>query len=116
MTITRRSFGMAAAIFGGLAAATLGYDQIFGRKYPSTPYDDLLDQIVDRQPAARLGKAVIPAMPDFDAEALAAQLRQPGFDLQRRARTDAAAGRLFEADGWVLPQSVARYAALAAQA
>ena len=49
------------------------------------------------------------------AGALAARLRQPGFDLARRARADATAGRVMEAEGWVVPESVALYSALAAQ-
>ena len=54
-------------------------------------------------------------MPRLDVAALAARLRQPGFALSRRARGDAAAGRLVEAGGWVVPESVALYSALAAQ-
>ena len=54
-------------------------------------------------------------MPDFNADKLAAQLRQPGFDLKTRARGDAPAGRMMEVGGWLVPESVALYSALAAQ-
>jgi hypothetical protein len=112
MTISRRGFAFGAAALGAGAGGTLWF---LRGGYPPTPYDDLLHQIVDRRPAAALGKSVARAMPRFNVAALAARLRQPGFALSRRARGDAAAGRLVEADGWVLPESVALYSALAAQ-
>ena len=111
MKLSRRAFGMGAAALAGLGGVALGWRHIFGRWYTPTPYDDLLHQIVDREPAAVLGKT----LPKPDVAALAARLRQPGFALQRRARADAAAGRVVEAGGWIVPQSVAAYAQLAAQ-
>ena len=102
----------ALAVIGG---ASLGYRQFFGRWYEPTPYDDLLHQIVDRRPAARLGAEVVPDMQGFDVEKLAARLRQPGFGLSQRARGDAAANRLVEVSGWLMPESVTLYGALASQ-
>jgi hypothetical protein len=109
MKISRRGFGVGAAAVAALGAA-FGYRHIFGRWYAPTPYDDLLHQIVDREPAARLGQRVARA----DVPALAGKLRQPGFALSRRARGDAAAGRVREVGGWMVPETVALYAALAA--
>jgi hypothetical protein len=115
MRISRRGLGLGAAALAVLGAGAFGYRHIFGPWYAPTPYDDLLHQIVDREPASLLGKAAIKTMPRFDVAALAARLRQPGFALSRRARGDAAAGRVVEAGGWLVPESVALYSALAAQ-
>ena len=116
MRLSRRGFAFGAAGAAALlAAATVGYYHVFGGWYEPTPYDDLLHQIVDRRPAATLGRTVTRTMPHFNAATLAARLRQPGFDLARRARADARAGRVMEAGGWVVPESVALYSAMAAQ-
>ena len=111
MRISRRSFGLGAVAVAAASALGLGYRHLFGRWYAPTPYDDLLHQIVDREAAARLGKSMARA----DVKALAGKLRQPGFALSKRARADAAAGRVVEAGGWILPETVALYASLAAQ-
>lgn len=116
MTVSRRgvAFGAAAlALLGGGFA--LNYRRILGPWYPPTPYDDLLGQIVDRRPAAILGQTAARTLPHSDAATLAARLRQPGFALAERARGDAGTGRVVEVSGWVVPESVALYAALAAQ-
>ena len=108
---TRRGFGFGAAAALLLGVAGVEYRHIFGRWYAPTPYDDLLHQIVDREAAARLGKSLARA----DVPALAGKLRQPGFSLSRRARGDASAGRVVEAGGWIVPETVALYASLAAE-
>jgi hypothetical protein len=115
MTISRRDLGLGLGALALVGAASLGYQHFFGRWYAPTPYDDLLHQIVDRRPAARLGQEAVNAMPDFNADKLAARLRQPGFDLRRRARSDAAAARVTEVGGWIVPETVALYSALASQ-
>ena len=112
MKISRRGLGLGAAAAVVLGAAGLSYRHMFGRWYAPTPYDDLLHQIMDREAAARLGKS---ARHTADLPALAAKLRQPGFALSKRARSDAAAGRVVEAGGWIVPETVALYATLAAQ-
>jgi hypothetical protein len=115
MKISRRGFGVTAAVMAALGAGALGYRHILGPWYAPTPYDDLLHQIVDRQPAALLGKTAVKTMPHFEVASLAARLRGPGFALSRRARGDAANGRVVEAGGWIVPESVALYSALAAE-
>jgi hypothetical protein len=112
MRLSRRGFGLGAAALALLGAGGFAY-RFLGRWYPPTPYDDLLHQIVDRRPAAALGKLV--RIADGAPDRLAARLRQPGFKLAERARADAAADRLMETDGWLVPETVALYAALAAQ-
>jgi hypothetical protein len=111
----RRGFllGSAAVLVAG--GAGLYFAHPLARRYAPTPYDDLLDQITDRQPAARFGQAVLKAMPNFDTARVAATLRRPENALARRAGTDAGTGQVTEADGWIVPQSVALYAALAAK-
>ncbi len=113
MRLSRRGFGLGLGGLIAAGAAALGYRRVYGPWYMPTPYDDLLRQIVDRRPAALLGQTVIKTMPN-SVDALAAKLRQPGFTLANRARADAAAGRVIEAGGWVVPETVALYSALAA--
>lgn len=113
MRLSRRGFGLGLGGLIAAGAAAFGYRRVFGPA--PTPYDDLLNQIVDRKPAAALGKTVIKTLPNSDAGTLAARLRQPGFGLRDRARADAAAGRVMEAGGWIVPETVALYAALAAR-
>jgi hypothetical protein len=116
MKPTRRGAITGGVTVAALASAVGAYKlRLFGRHYRATPYDDLLDQIVDRAPASALGKAVIKIRPDFNAETVAVRLRQSSFTLRTRAQNDASAGRMMEVDGWVVPQSVALYAALAAR-
>ena len=116
MTVSRRGFAFGAAALALLGGGfALNYRRIVRPWYAPTPYDDLLRQIVDRRPAATLGQTVARTLPHLDAAALAARLRRPGFALAERARGDAAAGRVVEVRGWVVPESVALYAALAAQ-
>jgi hypothetical protein len=115
MNISRRNFGMGAAGLALLSAGVLGYRRFLGPWYAPTAYDDLLHQIVDRRPASQLGVVAAKAMPGFDISKLAAKLRQPGFGLSRRARDDAADGRVMEVGGWIVPESVALYSALASQ-
>lgn len=104
--------GLAAA--GAVVAAGLyRFTDIFGKHYPSTPYDDLLTHLADREQAAKLGAAVRGTP---DARSLATQLRAGMLsDLAATTEADIAAGRLLEVDGWLLPQSVALLAALAAK-
>jgi hypothetical protein len=113
MKISRRDLGLGVAAAAVLGGAAVGYRRLFGPWYAPTPYDDLLHQIVDREPAAKLGHSVVHSMPHFDVARLADELRQPGYALGKRAKTDAAAGRVVEAGGWLVPETVALYSALA---
>lgn len=103
-----------AAVGAAAAAGLYRFTDIFVKHYPPTPYDDLLVQLVDRQQASRLG-AKFSGAPD--AGTLAAQLRaglKPD-SLGATAGADAAAGRIMEVDGWVLPKTVALLSALASK-
>jgi hypothetical protein len=103
--------GAAALLAGGIAWKA----RLFGRHYAPTPYDDLLGQIVDREPAARLGVVVNRIRPGLTAPMLAKMLRRSGGNLAARAMRDADQNRLMEVDGWLVPESVGLYAALAAK-
>lgn len=110
----RRSLIAGAGVAATAVAAGLyRFTDLFVKHYPPTPYDDVLEKVVDRNYAARLG-AVVKDAPD--AATLAARLRKamPGTP-EAAALADVAAGRLVEVDGWLLPQTVVWMAALAAK-
>jgi len=97
---------------------------LFGRRYPRTKFDDLLDQLGDRESAAKLGHAAIAQMeahtdvvPLFDVKKVARELRDgPGKgSIARAAEADIAAARLLLIQGWVLPQSLVAVALIAAK-
>jgi hypothetical protein len=107
-------------LLGGVVAAALVAAggaawrfHLFGPHFPPTPYDDLLNQITDRKPARVFGGAALKTMPGANAASLARILRGRGT-LAGLAESDPAGARLTEVSGWVVPESVARYAALAA--
>jgi hypothetical protein len=110
----RRGFltGVTVAAVAAAGGAAWRF-HLFGRYYPPTPYDDLLKQIADREPARIFGQAALRTMPDTNAASLARTLRGQG-SLAARATSDPAEGQVAEISGWVVPESVARYAALAA--
>ena len=111
----RRGFltGVSVAVVAAASGAAAWRFHLFGPYYPPTPYDDLLHQITDREPARVFGQAALKIMPGKNAASLASALRgQAG--LAALATSDPGKGRVTEVSGWVVPESVARYAALAA--
>lgn len=107
--------GAAALVAAGVAVKG---KSLFAKHYPPTPYDDVLTHLVDRDAAARLGPAALSALPGFTPAQGAAQLRARlgAHGLTAAAQADADAGRIVEARGWLLPESVALISALAAKA
>jgi hypothetical protein len=105
--------GMAAA-GAAIAAGLYRFTDLFVKHYPPTPYDDVLVTLVDREQAAKLGAL---ADDGTSADALAQKLRAmlKGRDLAAAATSDIGADRVVELDGWVVPQSVAWLASLAAK-
>jgi hypothetical protein len=85
------------------------------KHYAPTPYDDLLNRLGDRESAAKFGVAALAALPAFTPQTGAAKLRARlgRNSLQKAAFADAAAGRLVEVGGWLVPESVVLMAALA---
>ena len=103
---------------GALAAAGGGAVwklRPFRKRYPPTPYDDVLVKLDDRDWAAKFGVAVLAVMPAFTPSMGAARLRAvlSKASLQTAALGDAEAGRLMDVGGWLVPETVALIAALA---
>lgn len=112
--MTRRGVlaGLAAVL--AMAGGAAWKFHFFAKHYPPTPYDDLLSQIVDREPAIVFGEAARKSLPG--AAQLAAELRRDHRSLSERATAEPGEAQIAEVAGWVVPKSVAQYAALAAQA
>jgi hypothetical protein len=113
--MTRR--GVLAGLVAVLVAAAGGAAwkfRPFAKHYPPTSYDDLLSQITDREPAILFGQTARKTLPA--PALLAAQLRRDGRTLAVRAAMEPGEAQITEVAGWVVPKSVALYAALAAQA
>jgi hypothetical protein len=107
--------GIAAAL--GLGALGLTVPRLLRTHYRSSAYDDLFAQLTNREAATRVGRAILENGMPRDAKALARDLRQR---FERRnvgevTDSDLAQGRLLEAQGWVLPQSLALLCVLAAE-
>ena len=81
--MTRR--GILAGLVAVLAAAggAAWKFRLFAKHYPPTPYDDLLSQIVDREPAMVFGRAARKSLPG--AAQLAARIRRDHRVLPERA-------------------------------
>ena len=111
---TRRSVavGGAVAVALGLAAVGINAPRWLRAK---TAYDDLLNQLVDRDAAETVGHAVV-GQTTFDTKTTAADLRQrlTGRSLSEVSKDDLAHNRLIEAKGWVMPQTLGLLCALAA--
>ncbi len=103
-----------ATAVGGAVAWKL---RLFGPHYPPTPYDDVLNRLDDREWARKFGARAVKTMPEASADATAARLRSllGSGTLQQAAARDAEESRLAEADGWLVPESVAQMAVLAAK-
>ncbi|MGA7713930.1 MAG: hypothetical protein WCA81_18705 [Rhizomicrobium sp.] len=109
-------------IAGGSAALLVGasYEgrRLWRKHYAPSPYDDLLVKLDNRDADAQLGEAVLGEIDDFKPKAVADKLRATlqHKTLAQAVAEDAAEGRVIEANGWVLPQTLALLCALAAKA
>ncbi len=109
-------------IASGSAALVLGagYEgrRLWRKHYAPSPYDDLLAKLDNRDADAQLGEAVLGEIDDFDPKTVAAGLRAKleHKTLEQSVAEDVAAGRVIEANGWVLPETLALLCALAAKA
>jgi len=116
---TRRTLiGIAATLAAaGAASVAVEWRNLFGPHFKPTPYDDLLTRLEDRPTAARLGAVVLAAIPGFTPDAAAKRLRAllGAHGLSAAAMADVTDGRMVEAGGWILPESVALLSALAAK-
>lgn len=122
--ISRRPF--ISGLLGVMALAGVAalegprlFPRLFERRYPPTPFDDLFAALPDRENAVRLGAALTTSAPlRLDARILAARLRSKigGHSLALAIADDLAQGRLIEAQGWLVPDSLGQLCVLAALA
>lgn len=118
--IARRPLLAALAGVAGLAAIGGGsYEaaRLVARGREDGAYGDLVSKLPDADDAATVGRAVIGDLPKFNPSATARMLRK---ELAKRKLADVTAGdladgKLAEAGGWVLPESLALLCALAAK-
>jgi len=123
---TRRSvaIGGGIAVALGLAAVGVNAPRWFRAK---TAYDDLLDQLVDREAAVRIGRDVqdivyhTPGPVNLllgGADGLADEMRKRlnGRKLRDVTQEELAQGRLVEVRGWVMPVTLVVLCLLAAKA
>ena len=115
--VSRRTMVAGGGIAAALGATALGLTlpRWFGRRYAPTPYDDLLEALVDRDEAARVGAVARASLPTFSARAAARELRQrfEQRNLVEVVDADIKQGRMAEVGGWVLPDSLAQLCTLA---
>jgi hypothetical protein len=114
---TRRAVivSVAAAAAGGLVVVE--GPRLLRKRHAPTPYDDLFALLDDRDACAQIGEAVLAGWTNFNAAAVAADLRRRLRDrkLADVAAEDAAAGRVTETSRWVIPDVLALLCALAAK-
>jgi hypothetical protein len=116
MSVTRRPVVLSAlALVGiGMAAGIAVEAPRLLRKRIHSPYDDITDQIADQDQAVKVGKAVIARLGRFDSAKAANDLRVRKGSLADMAKADSEAGKMLEANGWVLPRSLALACAILA--
>jgi hypothetical protein len=104
---------------GGLFAVAAGYEgwRLLGKRYPPTPYDDLLYQLPDREAARELGRAFLSQHSSFTLPHAASALRKRigSNPLAAVLASEIAAGDLVETGHWLLPETLAGLCALAAK-
>jgi hypothetical protein len=104
---------VAAVVAGGVGGRLL-----LRKRYAPTPYDDLIGLVEDRDAAAQIGETVLAEVDDFEPVGMAEDLRTriAGHPLAKVLPEDASDGRVVEAGGWVLPETLGLICALAAKA
>lgn len=115
--LTRRQTLMAG---GGAAviAAGVGGRMLLKKRHAPSPYDDLIALLDDRDADAQIGETVLAEVEEFEPTELAQQLREriAGRPLAAVLQQDLSEGRVVEAAGWVLPETLGMICALAAKA
>lgn len=115
-TRRRIMFGAGGAVV--LAGAAYEGRRLLRKRYAPSPYDDLLALLDNRDADAQIGEAVLADIGDFDAKTVSESVRArlAHQSLAFVSVADATEGRLLEANGWVLPETLAQLCALAAKA
>jgi hypothetical protein len=118
MKITRRDTIIVAGGAAALVVAGVGGRFLLRKRHAPSPYDDLLILLEDRDAAAQIGETVLAEVDDFDPKAASDDLRARigKRPLASILAEDAAKGRVVEAAGWVLPETLGLLCALAAKA
>ncbi len=113
---TRRKIVIGAGGAVVLAAAAFEGSRLLRKHHNPTDFDDLLSRLDDRDADAQIGKAVLANADEFDAKSIAAILRArlKGATLTQVVSGDAMEGRLLEARGWVIPETLGQLCALSA--
>jgi hypothetical protein len=116
--LTRRNILIGAGGTVVLAAAAFEGARLLRKHHAPTSYDDLLARLDDRDADAQIGEAVLANVKDFNAKTVAADVRArlEHDTLAQVASRDAVEGRLLEANGWVMPETLGLLCALAAKA
>ena len=116
--LTRRNILIGAGGIVVLAAAGFEGRRLFRKRYAPSPYDDLLALLDDRDADAQIGEAVLADIDDFDANLVADEVREgiAKRPLVQVMIEDISEGRLLEAGGWVMPETLGFLCALAAKA
>jgi hypothetical protein len=116
--LTRRNILIGAGGAVVLAAAAFEGRRLLRKRYAPSPYDDLLALLDNRDANAQIGEAVLAEIDDFDAKLVADELREriAKRPLAQVMSEDASEGRVQEAGGWVMPETLALLCALAAKA
>ncbi len=115
---TRRRILIGAGGVVVVAAAVFEGSRLLRKRYAPSPYDDLLALLDDRDADAQIGEAVLSDIDDFDPKETSADVRERigKRPLAQVMMEDAKEGRLLEANGWVIPETLALLCALAAKA
>jgi len=110
--------GLGVLIAAAAAGGTAWKLRLFRKRYPPGPYDDVLAKLDDREWAAQFGETAVTALPHLTPTDAASTLRARLVHdtLQTVALREAEAGRLVEAGGWLVPESLVLIAALAKSA
>jgi len=116
--LTRRNVLIGAGGVVIVAGAAFEAGRLWRKRHAPSPYDDLLARLDDRDADAKIGEAVLAETTEFDAKAVAAGLRTrlDRVTLAQAVAKDAAEGRLLEAHGWVVPETIGLLCALAVKA
>jgi len=116
--LTRRNIVIGAGSAVVLAAAAFEGSRLLRKRHAPTSYDDLLSRLDNRDADAQIGEAVLANIDDFNVKTVAADARArlEHNTLAQVASRDAVEGRLVEAGGWVVPETLGLLCALAAKA
>ena len=114
---TRRKMLLGAGGVVIVAAAAFEGSRLFRKRYAPSPYDDLMALLDDRDADAQVGEAVLSGNNAFDPKKTAKDVRERigKRPLAQVMIEDAKEGRVLEADGWVIPETLALLCALAAK-